>query len=99
MTPTVSAVHNVLANVPLVLLVLYSPIILAYGGHPVGAVVVLAVVFVWNGLFLLGVFLLPSEHGYAQFQKANAVLFFGLLNFVYYRVLPSRPPLFDSGRP
>jgi len=96
-TPATSAVHGVLANVPLALLVLYAPLMLAYGGHPLWAVAVLAVVLVWNGLFLLAVFLLPAVHGYPEFQKANAILFFGLLNFFYYRVLPSTPPLFDSG--
>jgi len=99
-TPTASAVHNVLANVPLVLLLLYSPILLAYGGHPLLAFG-LAVVLVWDGLCLVwsGVSLLPPDHGYALFQKANAVLFYGLLGFFCYRVLPSTPPLFDSGKP
>jgi hypothetical protein len=49
MTPSDWVVHNVLANAPLLLLVLYSPIILAYGRRPLAAVSVSAVVLVWNG--------------------------------------------------
>ncbi len=94
-TPSYWTVHNVLANAPLVLLVLYSPTILAYGGRPLAAVSVLAVVLVWNGLLLFVICASPATYSYAQFQKANAVLFFGLLNFVHYRVLPFTPPLFS----
>jgi hypothetical protein len=84
-TPTVSRAHDFFASAPFVLLSIYIPLMLVHGGYFLAGVLILLVPPFCNLVLWLTVHESPGE-----IQKTNAVLLFGLLNVVYYKVLPLR---------
>jgi len=82
-TPTVSRAHDFFASVPFVFLSVYGPFMLFRGGFVPGAFLILVVPPVCDLVLWLGV-----RGSSGEIQKANALLFLGLLNVVYYKVLP-----------
>jgi uncharacterized membrane protein YhaH (DUF805 family) len=82
-TPTVSRAHDLFASAPFVLLSIYGPLMLMHGGYFLAGVLILLVPPICDLVLWLAVHGSPGE-----MQKTNAVLLFGLLNVVYYKVLP-----------
>jgi len=87
-TPTYSRIHDFFASAPFVLLFLYVPVMLLHGEHALLAALTLSV-----PTFLDMLMWLAFRGSSGQLQKVNALIFLGLLNFVYYWVLPVTPPL------
>ena len=92
MTPTVSPGHDFFATAPFFAIFAYVLIMLFHGGYYLSARVLLALAAWLNGFAVLA-------FGWSgELQKANALLFLALLNFLCYRVLPSTssliPPLY-----
>lgn len=87
-TPTVSRVHDFFASAPFILLFIYVPIMLLHGGHFLGASLILVVPPICDLILWLA-----ARGSSGEIQKTNALLLLGLLNFVYYKVLPSTDPL------
>jgi hypothetical protein len=88
LTPTLSHAHDFFASAPFVLLYIYIPLMLLHGGHFLVASLILVVPPICDLLLWLAV---GGSSG--EIQKTNALLLLGLLNFVYYKVLPSTDPL------
>jgi hypothetical protein len=98
-TPTHSNAHNYFAGAPFLLLFLYVPLMLFHGGYFAAAI--LAFIVPWLCDMLMW-FAAGGSSG--ELQKLNALLFLGLLNFVYYRILPAthpllHPPYLEAPRP
>jgi hypothetical protein len=87
-TPTVSHAHDFFASAPFVLLFIYVPLMLLHGGHFLAASLILVVPPICDLLLWLAV---GGSSG--EIQKTNALILLGLLNFLYYKVLPSTDPL------
>jgi hypothetical protein len=83
-TPTVSRAHDCFASVPFVLLSVYVPLILFRSGFVFAALLILVVPPVCDLLLWLSV-----QGSSGEIQKTNALLLLGLLNVVYYKVLPA----------
>lgn len=99
LTPTVSHVHDFFASAPFILLFLYVPIMLLHGGHFLAASLTVTVPPLCD-LLMWG----AAGGSSGQLQKLNALLFLALLNFLYYRVLPTthpllHPPYLDGSKP
>jgi hypothetical protein len=90
-TPTTSHVHNFFASAPFVLLFLYVPMMLFRGGHVLAGLVCLTTPPILDILLMIG-----DGGSSGGIQKANALMFLALLNFVYYKILPETYPLFYS---
>jgi hypothetical protein len=87
-TPTISRAHDFFASAPFVLLYIYLPLVLLHSGHSIVASLILVVPPICDLLLWLTV-----RGSSGEIQKTNALLLLGLLNFVYYKVLPSADPL------
>jgi len=87
-TPTISRAHDFFASAPFILLYIYMPLMLLHGRHFFVASLILVVPPICDLLLWLSV---GGASG--EIQKTNALLLLGLLNFLYYKVLPSTHPM------
>lgn len=87
-TPTASRAHDFFASAPFVLLYIYVPLLLLHGRHFLVAALVSVVPLVCDLVLWLTV-----RQSSGPTQKINALILLGLLNFLYYKVLPSIDPL------
>jgi uncharacterized membrane protein YhaH (DUF805 family) len=87
-TPTISRAHDFFASAPFVLLYIYVPLVLLHGRHFLAAALVSVVPLICDLMLWLTV-----RGSSGQTQKMNALILLGLLNYLYYKVLPSTDPL------
>lgn len=83
-TPTVSRAHDFFASAPFVLLYIYVPFMLLRCGHFLAALLIVVVPPTCDLVLWLAV-----RGSSGEIQKTNALILLGLLNFLYYKVLPS----------